>query len=231
MGEWEITAGDGKVYRESGRAAVNALLASGKVSGTDELFDKQNGSRLTVMEYLDRVAHEEAAARAAGPVAPPVAPPAINPPPVPKSDTVSVAADDGIPRSWWLGGIAALILVPLIGYGVFSLVIKTDEPAAPASSAGEATGVDASPATRPTRPAREPRSSGGDQDNETRTRPSPVAVGETHEVTIESVGSRGDGMARIEGLVVFIPGTKEGETVKVRITKIGPRSAQAEVVR
>ena len=39
-----------------------------------------------------------------------------------------------------------------------------------------------------------------------------------------------EGVARIDGLVVFVPGTKPGDKVRVRITKRMPRFAAAEVV-
>lgn len=59
---------------------------------------------------------------------------------------------------------------------------------------------------------------------------SPVNVGDTYDVTIEDVGKEGDGIARIEGFVIFVPNTKKGETVKVRVTKVSRRVGFAEVV-
>ena len=59
---------------------------------------------------------------------------------------------------------------------------------------------------------------------------SPVNVGETYNVKIEDVGREGDGIARIEGFVVFVPNTKKGESVKIRVTKVSRRVAFAEVV-
>lgn len=58
---------------------------------------------------------------------------------------------------------------------------------------------------------------------------SPINVGETYDVTIEDVGREGDGIARIEGFVVFVPNTKKGESVKIRVTKVSRRVAFAEV--
>src|SRR5438093_10833789 len=61
-------------------------------------------------------------------------------------------------------------------------------------------------------------------------RPSPVRVGEEYEVKIESMSKRGDsGVARVQGLVIFVPGTKVGDSVKIRITKVGRGYASAEV--
>jgi predicted RNA-binding protein with TRAM domain len=61
-------------------------------------------------------------------------------------------------------------------------------------------------------------------------RPSPVRVGEEYDVKIESMSKRGDsGVARVQGLVIFVVGTKVGDSVKVRITKVGRGYATAEV--
>jgi predicted RNA-binding protein with TRAM domain len=61
-------------------------------------------------------------------------------------------------------------------------------------------------------------------------RPSPVRVGEEYDVKIESMSKRGDsGVARVQGLVIFIAGTNVGDNVKVRITKVGRGYATAEV--
>ncbi len=58
----------------------------------------------------------------------------------------------------------------------------------------------------------------------------PVKVGEEIDVTIDEVSRRGDGMTRIKGYVVFVPNTKEGDSVKVRITQIRPSHAIGEVI-
>ena len=39
-----------------------------------------------------------------------------------------------------------------------------------------------------------------------------------------------DGVARIDGLVVFVPGTQPGDRVRIRITDRQPRFATAEVI-
>jgi predicted RNA-binding protein with TRAM domain len=48
----------------------------------------------------------------------------------------------------------------------------------------------------------------------------PVKVGDELEVTIEAVGEKGDGVAKVKGFVLFVPGTKQGEIVKVQVTKV-----------
>lgn len=64
-----------------------------------------------------------------------------------------------------------------------------------------------------------------------RFRPKPVRVGETHEVEITEVSRRGDGVARIKGFVIFVPNTKAGDHVKIRISFVADRFAIGEVVR
>lgn len=54
--------------------------------------------------------------------------------------------------------------------------------------------------------------------------------GKVYEATIEDLGREGDGLARIENFVVFVPGTKIGDRVKIRITRVLRRMAFGEVV-
>lgn len=49
-------------------------------------------------------------------------------------------------------------------------------------------------------------------------------------MTIDSVGRRGDGIARINNFVIFIPETNAGEKVKVKITTVRDTFATGEVV-
>ncbi|MEM4700230.1 MAG: TRAM domain-containing protein [Candidatus Nezhaarchaeales archaeon] len=58
----------------------------------------------------------------------------------------------------------------------------------------------------------------------------PVAVGGEYDVEVTEVSRRGDGIARVQGFVVFVPGAKPGQRVKVRVVKMGDRYAVAEVV-
>ena len=61
-------------------------------------------------------------------------------------------------------------------------------------------------------------------------KPSPVRVGEEFDVKIESMSKRGDsGVARVQGLVIFVAGTQIGDNVRIKITKVGRGYATAEV--
>jgi len=58
----------------------------------------------------------------------------------------------------------------------------------------------------------------------------PVKVGDELEVTIEAIAQKGDGLAKVQGFVVFVPGVSQGEQVKIRITDVRGRHAIAEKV-
>jgi len=60
--------------------------------------------------------------------------------------------------------------------------------------------------------------------------PKPVEVGKEYEVDVQEMSRRGEGIARIQGLVIFIAGAKQGDHVKVRITRISRRFAEAALV-
>ena len=60
--------------------------------------------------------------------------------------------------------------------------------------------------------------------------PKPVEMGKEYEVEISEISKRGDGIARIQGFVIFVAGGKSGQKAKIRITSIGDRFAKAEVV-
>ncbi len=48
----------------------------------------------------------------------------------------------------------------------------------------------------------------------------PIQEGEEYDVTIEDIGKEGDGVAKIENFVVFVPNTKVGDEVTIKITKV-----------
>lgn len=57
----------------------------------------------------------------------------------------------------------------------------------------------------------------------------PVSEGETVEIEVEDLGSKGDGIARVEGFVVFVPGGEVGKSYDVEITSVGRKFAFAEI--
>ena len=59
----------------------------------------------------------------------------------------------------------------------------------------------------------------------------PVKEGEQYEADITELSRRGDGIAKIEGFVIFVSGDRVGDHVKFRITRVARRFATAEIVR
>ncbi|MCL4317096.1 MAG: translation initiation factor IF-2 subunit beta [Candidatus Thermoplasmatota archaeon] len=55
--------------------------------------------------------------------------------------------------------------------------------------------------------------------------------GSVLEVRIEDVGSRGDGVARLDRYIIYIPGAQKGSTVKIRIGKMSGTIAFANIVQ
>ncbi len=60
--------------------------------------------------------------------------------------------------------------------------------------------------------------------------PKPVKVGDEVELTIEATASKGDGIAKREGYVIFVKDAKPGDTVKVRITDVRAKFAIGELL-
>jgi len=58
----------------------------------------------------------------------------------------------------------------------------------------------------------------------------PVEEGEIYDVTIEDIARQGDGIARIEGFVVFVPGTKVGDEVRIKIERVLSKYGFASLV-
>ena len=57
----------------------------------------------------------------------------------------------------------------------------------------------------------------------------PVKQGDVHTVTIMDKGAKGDGVTRINGFVVIVPGAKVGATVQIEITRVTPKMAFAKL--
>jgi predicted RNA-binding protein with TRAM domain len=59
----------------------------------------------------------------------------------------------------------------------------------------------------------------------------PVEEGRQYEVTIDAEGSKGDGIAHIDGFVVFVNGAKSGAKHKIKITAVRRTFAVGEIVK
>ncbi len=58
----------------------------------------------------------------------------------------------------------------------------------------------------------------------------PVKEGDEFDVRIDTVGEKGDGVARKKGFVLFVANTKAGDEVRVRVTKVLRNVGFAEVI-
>ena len=74
------------------------------------------------------------------------------------------------------------------------------------------------------------RGGGGRGMNPNDSLPKPVKVGDEVEVTIDAIASKGDGIAKKDGFVIFVKDAKQGETVRVRITDVRARFAVGELI-
>ena len=61
-------------------------------------------------------------------------------------------------------------------------------------------------------------------------RSKPVATGKEYNIQIIETSRKGDGIARIQGFVIFINGGRIGKQVKIIITEIRSRFAMARTV-
>jgi predicted RNA-binding protein with TRAM domain len=58
----------------------------------------------------------------------------------------------------------------------------------------------------------------------------PVKEGDEFDVRVEAVGAKGDGIARKDGFVLFVPGTKAGDEVRIKVTRVLPKAGFAEKI-
>ena len=58
----------------------------------------------------------------------------------------------------------------------------------------------------------------------------PVEVGEEYDVEIEDIAKKGDGIARVEGFVIFVPEAEVGDQIKIAIDRVMRKFAIAHKV-
>jgi predicted RNA-binding protein with TRAM domain len=61
-------------------------------------------------------------------------------------------------------------------------------------------------------------------------KPKPVEVGKEYDVTISDTSRRGEGIAKIDGFVIFVAGAKQGQSARIKVTSVTDRFATGEVV-
>src|SRR5450759_2624405 len=72
--------------------------------------------------------------------------------------------------------------------------------------------------------------SGGFGSRESSFKPKPVEVGKEYDVTISDTSRRGEGIAKIDGFVIFVAGAKQGQSARIKVTRVTDRFATGEVV-
>jgi predicted RNA-binding protein with TRAM domain len=55
-------------------------------------------------------------------------------------------------------------------------------------------------------------------------------VGKEYDVTISDTSRRGDGIAKIDGFVIFVAGGKQGQSAKIKVTQVSNRYAMGAIV-
>ena len=58
----------------------------------------------------------------------------------------------------------------------------------------------------------------------------PVEVGKEYNVTISDTSRRGEGIAKIDGFVIFVAGAKMGQSARIKVTQVSERFASGQVV-
>ena len=61
-------------------------------------------------------------------------------------------------------------------------------------------------------------------------RPKPVKVGEEYDVKITDVGTKGDGITKVENFIVFVANAKKGEECRIKIKEVAQRFAIGEKI-
>jgi predicted RNA-binding protein with TRAM domain len=59
----------------------------------------------------------------------------------------------------------------------------------------------------------------------------PIELGEELEVDITELSPKAEGITRVQGWVIHVPNPKPGEHVKIKITRMGDKAANAEIVK
>jgi predicted RNA-binding protein with TRAM domain len=60
--------------------------------------------------------------------------------------------------------------------------------------------------------------------------PKPVETGKEYDVQVTEISRKGDGVARVQGFIIFVKGGRVGQKTRVRITHVGDRFATAETI-
>jgi len=70
----------------------------------------------------------------------------------------------------------------------------------------------------------------GNYGNDNKGNDAPIQEGGEYDVKIDDTGRDGDGIARIDGFVVFVSGAKVGDEVKIKVNSVRRNFGFADVV-
>ncbi len=68
---------------------------------------------------------------------------------------------------------------------------------------------------------------GGRRDFNRGFAPKPVEIGKEYDVDVTEISRQGDGIARVQGFVIFVKNGKVGQKVKIHVNQVGDRFATA----
>ncbi|HET7149205.1 MAG TPA: TRAM domain-containing protein [Candidatus Nitrosopolaris sp.] len=71
---------------------------------------------------------------------------------------------------------------------------------------------------------------GGGRGFDNTTAPKPVEVDKEYEVDIIEISTKGDGIARVQGFVVFVENANVGNKHKVKVIDVSDRFAKAVII-
>jgi len=57
--------------------------------------------------------------------------------------------------------------------------------------------------------------------------PRPVEAGKEYDVEVTEISRRGDGVAKVQGFIIFVKGARVGDKVRIKVESVGPRFAIA----
>jgi predicted RNA-binding protein with TRAM domain len=70
----------------------------------------------------------------------------------------------------------------------------------------------------------------GGRDSNRGFAPKPVEIGKDYDVDVTEISRQGDGIARVQGFVIFVKNGKVGQKVKIHVNQVGDRFATATTV-
>jgi len=58
----------------------------------------------------------------------------------------------------------------------------------------------------------------------------PIKEGEEIDVKVVALGEKGDGIAKVKGFIIIVPEAKEGDELRIKVTRVLKKAAFGEIV-